>query len=89
MQDAEPPKIEYPCEYPIKVMGVASEDFEAAILAVFDRIAPGYDRDKTKMTPSRKGTFCSLTVVINATSEAQIMELFEALKATGRVKMVL
>jgi len=44
MQEPEPPKIEFPCDYPIKVLGRSGENFESIILAVFDIHAPGYDR---------------------------------------------
>ena len=30
----EPPKLEYPCPYPIKVMGEHSDDFASVIVAI-------------------------------------------------------
>ncbi|MEO0436275.1 MAG: DUF493 domain-containing protein [Pseudomonadota bacterium] len=85
----EPPKIEFPCDYPVKVLGRRGEDFESGVLAVFDRHAPGYDRDAMTVRDSRKGTFASITIVITATGPEQLKALHEDLLATGLVQMVL
>lgn len=84
-----PPKIEYPCEYPIKVMGYAGDDFEAVVLEVMRRHAGDIDDSQVKQRNSGKGTFVSITVTIIATGKEQIELIFADLKATGRVKMVL
>ena len=40
MSQQEPPKIEFPCaDYPIKVMGIASQDYYDAVLAIIERHA--------------------------------------------------
>jgi len=89
MQEPEPPKIEFPCDYPIKVLGRSGEDFESIILAVFDIHAPGYNRETITMNVSSKGTFSSMTVVITATGPEQLEALHQDLLATGIVKMVI
>ena len=38
--EPEAPKIEFPCRYPIKVVGRASHDYEAVIYEVFESHAP-------------------------------------------------
>lgn len=90
MSAQQPPKIEFPCEnYPIRVMGVAGDDFQRFVLEVFERHARGFDRSKVQVRPSRKGNYESVTVTIVATGTAQLEALFEALKANSSVKMVL
>ena len=89
MQEPDPPKIEFPCEYPIKVLGRSSEDFEAVIFAVFEQHAPGFDRSSTTMNVSRKGTFSSITITITAVGVDQLDQLHKGLLATGIVKMVI
>jgi putative lipoic acid-binding regulatory protein len=89
MQDQEPPKIEFPCEYPIKVLGRDSAEFESIILEVFERHAPGFDRTTLQARGSRKGTFISLTITITATGPAQLEALHQDLLATGHVQMVI
>jgi len=89
MTEPEAPKIEFPCEYPIKVMGRSSDAFEALILAVFERHAPGFDPEAVATRASRKGTFTSITVTITATGRDQLEALHRDLLATGHVNMVI
>jgi putative lipoic acid-binding regulatory protein len=87
--EPEAPKIEFPCAYPIKVLGRSSDAFEAIILAVFERHAPGFDQQTIEVRISRKGTFTSLTITITATGPEQLDALHQDLLATGHVKMVI
>lgn len=89
MEEQEPPKIEFPCDYPIKVLGRDGENFESVIYEVFERHAPGFDRSLTKARGSRKGTFVSLTITITATGTDQLEALHQDLLATGQVQMVI
>jgi uncharacterized protein len=89
VQPPEPPKIEFPCDYPIKVMGRSSDEFESLVLAVFKRHAPGFDQQAIAARVSSKGTFTSLTITITATGPAQLEALHQDLLATGQVTMVL
>lgn len=82
------PKVEFPCDYPIKIVGDAAPDFKASVLDVVEAYAPGVDRGSVKVVDSRNGKFQSVRVTITATGEDQLRELFTALKATGRVHMV-
>ena len=88
--DEQPPKIEFPCEdYPIKVMGPAAPDFKQAILAIIKRHAPELDESTATVKASAKGNYLSLGIKILATGEPQLQAIFEDLKASGRVSMVL
>lgn len=89
MTEPQPPKIEFPCTYPIKVLGLSSEDFFSLIVSVFERHAPGFDEELIVIKGSSKGTFTSLTVTITATGPEQLRALHEDLMATGQVKMVI
>ncbi len=89
MKEPEAPKIEFPCEYPIKVMGRQVEDFQSAVLEVFERHAPGFDQETIVVRDSRKGNFLSLTITIVATGPEQLDALHRDLIATGLVQMVL
>lgn len=89
MQDTDAPKIEFPCAYPIKVLGRSSDTFEFIILEVFERHAPGFDRQTIKRRPSSKGTFFALTITITATGTDQLEALHQDLLATGHVTMVI
>ena len=83
------PRIEFPCEYPVKVLGRAGADFEAAVLDIVEKHAPGFPRERTAIRASRKGTFTAITVVITATGPAQLQALHAELMASGLARMVL
>lgn len=90
MTTTEPPKIEFPCsDYPIKIVGRASAEFRAFVLAVVAEHAPDFKPETASFNPSRNGRFESVRVAITATGEAQLTELFRALKANSDVQMVL
>ena len=85
----EPPKIVFPCSYPIKVLGRAVDGFQSAVMAIFQERAPGFTDADVVVKPSRNGTFHSITVTIEAQSEAQLKLIHQDLMSTGLVSMVL
>lgn len=89
MTDLKPPRIEFPCDYPIKVMGHACEEFRDHVITVMTRHAPGFDREAVTVRDSRNGRFQSMTVTITATGEPQLKAIFEDLKTCTHVQMVL
>lgn len=89
MSEPDPPKITFPCDYPVKVLGRSSAEFRGVVLEVFERHAPGFDQAGVSVRDSRKGTFVALSVTITATGPEQLKALHEDLLATGHVQMVL
>ena len=87
--EQEPPKIEFPCDYPVKVMGGSGPQFEVTVVEILERHAPGIDHSRITTKASRKGTFTSMTVFITATGQLQLEALHLELMASGLVKMVL
>ncbi|EPC03510.1 hypothetical protein L861_18400 [Litchfieldella anticariensis FP35 = DSM 16096] len=85
----EAPKVEFPCDYPLKIVGDAADDFRDVVVDIVETHAPGIDRNRVSVVDSRNGKFQSVRVTITATGHAQLEALFASLKATGRVHMVL
>lgn len=83
------PKIEFPCQYPIKVICNAGDTVVEQVLTVVRQHDPALDADKLVVQDSKNGRFQSLRLIMNATSEQQLQMLFTDLKATGQVHMVL
>ena len=84
-----PPRLSFPCDYPIKVMVRAEQGVRAHIHAILDQHAGPLDLSSVTERPSAQQHFVALTYVIRATGEAQIAELFAALKDCPQVLMVL
>jgi uncharacterized protein len=85
----EPPKIEFPCDYPIKVIGKATPGFKEFVVETISVHAPDLDLDRVDINPSKNGKFISVRLWIVATGKVQLENLFEDLKASGRVTMVI
>jgi putative lipoic acid-binding regulatory protein len=79
----------FPCAFPIKVMGRTQDGFAQAILAVVHRHAPDFDAATLEMRPSSAGNYLSLTCTVNATSRAQLDELYRDLTSHPMVALVL
>lgn len=91
MSDSSPdaPRIEFPCQYPIKVIGAAGEGFTDLVLEIVERHAPGFDASSVEVMDSKNGRFLSVRLIMTATGAEQLQALHIELKATGRVHMVL
>ncbi|GAB5497977.1 MAG: DUF493 domain-containing protein [Pseudohongiellaceae bacterium] len=87
--DQEPPRIEFPCQYPIKIIGKAEQQFQTRVVEVVERHTGKIDSDLIKVQNSRKNNYLSVTVTITATGEEQLQNIFSDLKAIASVKMVL
>ncbi|MFL2840471.1 MAG: YbeD family protein [Pseudohongiellaceae bacterium] len=82
-------KVEFPCEYPVKVMGKNTDDFSDIILEIIRRHAPDLRDENVSFQPSRNENYLAVNVIIYATGTQQLQALFDDLKASGRVSMVL
>ncbi|MAZ05434.1 DUF493 domain-containing protein [Marinobacter sp. SS8-8] len=89
MSQPKAPKIEFPCDYVIKVIGSSAPDFTEFVVEVVKQHAPGICETDISVNESSKGRFSSVQLKIVATGEAQLKALFDELKASGRVHMVL
>lgn len=83
------PRIEFPCLYPIKIIGVASADFQESVVSVVERHTGKISDELIKERVSRKSNYLSITITIAATGEEQLQHIFEDLKALDSIKMVL
>ena len=81
--------IEYPSQFPIKVMGAHVDGFVEAITHVALQFDPGFDAATIERRPSKGGNYLGLTITITATSREQLDELYRTLTTHPMVKVVL
>lgn len=81
--------IEYPSDFPIKIMGTMQESFAQTMVEVVVRHDPTFHAGKMEMRPSSKGNYLSLTVTVRATSREQLDNLYHELSSHPMVKVVL
>ena len=81
--------IEFPCRFPVKVMGDSHPDLmEDVQSCVAEHVPPAADA-VIEQRASRTGRFVSITITFTATSQAQLDDLYRALGRCDRVRMIL
>ncbi|MEQ8858453.1 MAG: DUF493 domain-containing protein [Pseudomonadales bacterium] len=82
-------RIEFPCDYPIHVIGEQGDDFRETVLDIVrDRVGTVHEWS-VDVRESRAGNYCSVRITIVATGEGQLKALHQALLAEPAVRMVL
>ena len=81
--------IEYPSQFPIKVMGEKVDGMVAAITAIAHQFDPKFDASTIELRESKGGKYLGVTVTITATSREQLDELYRTLGKHPMVKVVL
>jgi putative lipoic acid-binding regulatory protein len=81
--------IEYPCDFPIKVFGLAQPGFAQAIAEVVLAHAPDFDSSTIAQRGSNNAKYLSLTCTVRTTSREQLDNLYRDLSSHPMVKMVL
>ena len=81
--------IEYPSQFPIKVMGVQDEHLVHEITQIAEKFDPHFDASTIELRPSSTGKYLGVTITITATSREQLDDTYRALTAHPLVKVVL
>ncbi|KAF0192336.1 MAG: hypothetical protein FD165_961 [Gammaproteobacteria bacterium] len=80
---------EFPCQFPLKVMGKAAADFDAYVVEIVRRHVPGLTEGAVRSQLSRNGNYVSITVTFEASSQEQLDALYRELTGSDRTLMVL
>lgn len=81
--------LEFPCDFPIKVIGRAAPDFDALVYTLVRNHVPDLGEGALSSRTSGQGKYQSVTVVVRATSKAQLDAIYRELTACERILMVL
>ncbi|WP_405223537.1 YbeD family protein [Lentisalinibacter sediminis] len=82
--------LEFPCDFPIKVMGRdEDDDFRSEAVAIVEAEVGPLPAGAVTTQPSRNGRFLSVTVTVRAESRAQLDSLYRRLSNHERVLVVL
>src|SRR5699024_2983561 len=87
--DPDKPVIEFPCVFPIKVMGRAAPDLAQVITDWVPAHDPELDAAHVEMRASRAGHYLGLTFHVNAASQERLDNLYRALTSHPMVSYVL
>jgi len=81
--------IEFPCDFPIKVMGETQADFTAEIIKTIRSKLTDFDENDIEIRGSSGGKYISLTCTVHVTSKPQLDDIYLALTSHPMVKVVL
>lgn len=80
---------EFPCEFPIKVMGNKEEDLQVIVREMLEKVGVLTDSVQLRLRESSGGQYLSVTATFTATSKKQLDELYLLLTQHPAVKIVL
>lgn len=80
---------QFPCDFPIKVMGKATPEFETFVLSTIHKHVPDIKEGAIELRPSENKNYLSITVTIQAQSKAQLDAIYQELTASKLVLMAL
>jgi putative lipoic acid-binding regulatory protein len=84
-----PKPLEFPTEFPIKVMGRRESDLRALTREIIERHAGPLEESQIRTRTSGDGNFLALTYVVTATSREQLDAIYRELTACKAVLMAL
>jgi len=81
--------LEFPCEFPLKIMGKADDSLAQVVLEIVTTHAPDFDAARMEMRASSGGNYISLTCTVIARSKPQLDALYTDLSGHPMIKVVL
>jgi len=81
--------LEFPCEFPIKAMGLSCDEFEVAVLEIINRHVENLGEGALSQRPSKNGKYTAITITITAHSKDQLDAIYLDLTACKHVSMAL
>ncbi|MGD9788894.1 MAG: YbeD family protein [Sulfuricellaceae bacterium] len=81
--------LEFPCDFPVKIMGKTQDGFAEAMVAIVVKHAPDFDAATVEMRASKGGNYLSLTCTVRATSKSQLDALYREITGHPMVSMAL
>ena len=81
--------IEYPSQFPIKVMGLDVDGYVNAVTEIAKQFDPTVDASTVELRPSSGGKYLGVTITVTATSREQLDDLYRTLTSNPLVKVVL
>jgi len=71
--------LEFPCEFPIKMMGRVGDGFRETAVVLVEKHTGKIADEAIKIAESRKGNFLSVTVTIVAENQEQLDNIYRDL----------
>lgn len=80
----------FPCEFPIKVLGISDSDLLPEVIRIIEANCSDFKAHKDiTVKPSTKGNYSAITITITAKSQHQLDTIYLALNQHKLVKITL
>ena len=86
---AEETLFEFPCDFPIKIMGQATDEFRSLALGIVTRHFGMLAEGSIEERPSSGGRYLGLTITVRAASKAQLDAVYLELTSCHQVLVAL
>jgi len=81
--------LEFPCEFPIKAIGHQSDDLSKMVYKIVQRHAPSISKTAVTTRASKNEKYLAITIIVPATSKAQLDAIYIDLSASEHIVMAL
>lgn len=81
--------LEFPCEFPVKAMGLTCDELEVAVIEIINRHVDNLSEGALRLRPSKNGKYTAITITITAHSKRQIDAIYIDLSACEHVTIAL
>lgn len=81
--------IEFPCNFPVKIIGTNSDTFLNGIKAIIAKHFPDFNYDNLTQKQSEKNNYLAITANVPVDSQEMLDSFYRDLTKNPEVKMVL
>ncbi len=81
--------LDFPCDFPIKMMGREQPEFRDAAVALIERHTGKIRSDAIRTALSRNGNFLSIAITIKAQNQQQLDDIYSDLSAHEEILVAL
>jgi putative lipoic acid-binding regulatory protein len=79
----------FPCDFTIKVFGLANDEFEKVALGIIHKHAPNLSGRAIQTNASQNGKYRALTITVHVDSREQLDNMYRELSASPHILMAL
>ncbi len=79
----------FPCDFPLKVFGIATNEFEASIRQLIEKHVDDLPQDAIQYRLSENGRYSALSITVPVNSQQQLDDIYRELSSSPLVLMVL
>jgi hypothetical protein len=81
--------LSFPCDFTIKVFGMATDEFEGVALGIIHKHAPNLSGRAIQSNISENGKYKALSITVHVESREQLDGIYQDLSASPLVLMAL